>query len=482
MTEVAMMARPQRWDSPFDPAMDDAQVERLLGRSEFQAVQARRFPPHTPLAGILRNDTRVVRCRPGELVVREGDYGHSAFLVLEGRLRVVLAPSLPGEVLGRKATRKKGLLGALAQLWTNRRVPEVRDTRRYLGRATRVEEEADRSRVFLQDVPVVLSRHRTAELEEGRLFGELAALGRVPRTATIFAETEATLLEIRWQGLRDLRRHDEGWRRRIDERYRENALKAHLKETALFQRLSPEALQEVADGTLFETYGSFDWNVTYKRLRSLGRRTLEDEPLIAREGDYPDGMLMVRAGFARVTIRMGAGATPEGRDPSGGERTLTYLGAGDFYGVDELHSAWRSGSATTLATSLRAIGYVDVLRVSARVLERHVFPSFRPRPHRLLGLAGRALAEDALLEWAVDERTINGTRAMLIDLDRCTRCDDCVRACADTHGGNPRFLRQGRTHDHWMVAHACMHCADPVCMIGCPTGAIHRTLESGVVV
>jgi Fe-S-cluster-containing dehydrogenase component len=71
---------------------------------------------------------------------------------------------------------------------------------------------------------------------------------------------------------------------------------------------------------------------------------------------------------------------------------------------------------------------------------------------------------------------------MLIDLEKCVRCDDCVRACADTHGGNPRFVRQGSTFGHWMVANACMHCVDPVCMIGCPTGAIHRTLAGGTVV
>jgi len=32
-----------------------------------------------------------------------------------------------------------------------------------------------------------------------------------------------------------------------------------------------------------------------------------------------------------------------------------------------------------------------------------------------------------------------------------------------------------------MVANACMHCADPVCMLGCPTGAIHRVREGGQV-
>jgi Fe-S-cluster-containing dehydrogenase component len=33
-----------------------------------------------------------------------------------------------------------------------------------------------------------------------------------------------------------------------------------------------------------------------------------------------------------------------------------------------------------------------------------------------------------------------------------------------------------------MVANACMHCADPVCLIGCPTGAIHRSSAGGEVV
>jgi Fe-S-cluster-containing hydrogenase component 2 len=61
-------------------------------------------------------------------------------------------------------------------------------------------------------------------------------------------------------------------------------------------------------------------------------------------------------------------------------------------------------------------------------------------------------------------------------------CDDCVRACASTHGGNPRFVRQGAVHLNTMVANACMHCVDPVCLIGCPTGAIHRSVETGDVV
>ncbi len=466
-----MMARPQRWDAPFGPDMSDADAERLMDLSEFAAIDADSFPKHTPLQGIIRNDTRLVSYRPGDLVVREGDYGNSAFLVISGKLRVVLAPGLPRNLIGRQVTRKKTFVEALAQLWTNRIVPEVRDTHRYGGQAVRRESgDADlgSTRVFLQDVPAVVDKHNTAELGAGTLFGELAALGRVPRTATIFAEEEAELLEIRWQGLRELRKYDPGWRRTIDERYRENALKVHLRESPLFARLTDEQIQEVSDATLFETHGAFDWHVSYKRMRDQGKA--DKEPVIAKQGEYPDGLLMIRAGFARVSISMGKG-----------QRTLTYLGAGDVFGFDELW-AGRDGTDVSLQTTLTALGYVDLLRVPAPILEKYVFPNLRQAPTPLTDLATRAVSADAPMEWSVEQRFINGTMAMLIDINRCVRCDDCVRACASTHGGNPRFARHGRTFDHWMVANACMHCADPVCMIGCPTGAIHRSLSTGAVV
>lgn len=468
---VTHMARPQRWSSPFGPEMTDADVAGLLARPEFAAIQAGKFPAHAPLAGILKNDTRTVRVRAGDIVVREGDYGNSAFLILRGKLRVVLAPGLSSALLGRSPERKKSFFEALAQLWTNRSIPEVRDTQRHLAGGLRKGDDAAQARVFLQDVPAVLNEHKTAVLDEGAVFGELAALGRVPRTATVFGETDAELLEIRWQGLRDIRKYDDGWRQRIDERYRANALKVHLQATPLFAHLDGAALQDVADHTLFETYGSFDWHISYKQLASGGQADPAREPVIAREGDYPDGLLMVRAGFARVSTRLGSG-----------ERTLTYLGAGNHHGLTELFDAWRGNTRVSLQTSLTALGYVDVLRVPARTLEKHVFPHLPEPKERLESLVERPLSRDGVMEWLVEERFFNATRAMLIDLDRCTRCDDCVKACATAHGGNARFIRQGKRFDHWMVANACMHCIDPVCMIGCPTGAIHRSLQGGVVV
>jgi Fe-S-cluster-containing dehydrogenase component/CRP-like cAMP-binding protein len=458
--------------------LGDRDVDMLRKLPEIAAMDADAFPKNTPLEGILRNDTRIVRYQPGDIVVREGDYGNSAFLIMTGKLRVFTG-DYPQSLLGRGSVKKKGFFSALSQVWRNSNIPEVRAVSQIGAQAVRADvSESDRakrrdstSRVFVQDIPVLLNDYKTAQMGEGALFGELAALGRIPRTTTIFAETSATLLEIRWQGLREIRRYDDGFRRTIDARYRENALRIHLRETELFSGLDEESLSKVVDATLFETYGAFDWHVSYQRMRSSGQTGAENEPPIARQGEYADGLLMIRAGFARVA-----------RDYGSGQRTLTYLGAGDTFGLEELYAGWKTGESASLGASLTALGYVDALRVPAQVLEEYVFPTLENPPGPVAEDTDRSLAEDALLEWAVEERFINATKAMLIDLNRCVRCDDCVRACSATHGGNPRFIRHGKTFDHWMVTNACMHCADPVCMIGCPTGAIHRSQIGGTVV
>ncbi|MDP6517883.1 MAG: cyclic nucleotide-binding domain-containing protein [Alphaproteobacteria bacterium] len=450
--------------------MTDADVESLLETPEIAAIDADAFPNHTPVSGILRNDTRIVEAKPGDIIVREGDYGNSAFLILDGALRVVLAPGLPANMLGRQSVRRKGFFEALAQLWRNKDVVEARDPERGLEAGLRLGGDPTSVRVFLQDVPVVLDQHQTARLETGALFGELAALGRVPRTATVFAEVDSRLLEIRWQGLREFRRFDEGWRRRIDENYRRNALSVHLTESPLFENLDTENLDEVAAHTLFETYGSFDWHVTYQKMRAKGAVDAEHEPVIAKQGDYPDGLLMIRAGFARVSVNLGKGL-----------RTISYLGAGDMFGLADLYALWKGDEERCFTATLTAIGYVDIIRVPAQVLAEHVFPDIGEPMDAVAVELERPLEADSLIEWALEQRFINGTKAMLIDINLCVRCDDCVRACASTHNGNPRFTRQGRTFDHWMVANACMHCADPVCMIGCPTGAIHRSVDAGSV-
>ena len=70
---ITTQSRPQRWDQPFGSDMTDEDVERLLSIPEIQAIEADKFPSRISLAGILRNDARIMQYKAGDIVIREGD-------------------------------------------------------------------------------------------------------------------------------------------------------------------------------------------------------------------------------------------------------------------------------------------------------------------------------------------------------------------------------------------------------------------------
>src|SRR5215212_11466685 len=186
-------------------------------------------------------------------------------------------------------------------------------------------------------------------------------------SSTIFADNEgAELLEIRWQGLRDLMKYDEALRVYIDRIYRSRALESFFLANPLFSTLTKAQLHEVGLQVQFATFGDYDWSGDYKRLAQSGAVRPEKEPLIVQEGDYPNGVILVRAGFARVSQKFGAG-----------ERTLNYLGAGQLFGLEEIVHNWRErGGAMDARYTLRAIGYTHLLILPTRVMEEIVLPSF----------------------------------------------------------------------------------------------------------
>jgi Fe-S-cluster-containing dehydrogenase component/CRP-like cAMP-binding protein len=467
---------PQRWDTSFDSKMTDSDVERILSIPPFNRMDEKLFPKRIPLRGIIRHDMRIRRFRKSEFIVRQGDYGTSAFLIISGTVAVVLRPGLPPELLGRQERARKSPWRIIAQLWSNLKQPE------YL-KIVSGQNEAD-ARVFLQDAPRVLQVHTTETMIAGELFGEIAALSRSPRAATVFGESdEAELLEIRWQGLRDLMRFNDEMQTYVDHIYKKNALATYLRNIPVFANLSKDAFEEVKQKTEFRTYGDYTWSGTYKERAKAGYAPVKDT-IIAEEGDYPNEVIMIRSGFGRVTRKYG-----------NGHRTLDYLGAGRYYGLAEIAHNWRNpGAPVPLQHTLRVIGYTHILKIPTKVMEDLVLPTIPKAnlPPLILAEelpAARSVQGDAatkidpdLQEFLTENRFFNGTATMVIDLDRCTRCDDCVRACAATHDNNPRFLRHGPTSGNIMVANACMHCSDPVCMIECPTGAIGREAIGGQIV
>jgi Fe-S-cluster-containing dehydrogenase component/CRP-like cAMP-binding protein len=74
----------------------------------------------------------------------------------------------------------------------------------------------------------------------------------------------------------------------------------------------------------------------------------------------------------------------------------------------------------------------------------------------------------------VEQGLYNAQRLLVLDLEACTRCDECTKACSDTHDGITRLIRDGLRIDKWLVASSCRSCSDPYCLVGCPVDAIHR--------
>jgi Fe-S-cluster-containing dehydrogenase component/CRP-like cAMP-binding protein len=471
------MQRPSRWDSPFSPDMTDADVGRLLSIPPLNAIDASLFPASLALTGIIRNDARIERCRRGDIVVREGDYGNSTFVVLEGAVGVVVAYDADMPFAAPQSRPRRNVMSSLAQIWRNALVPEARDVQRYLDRSAvslRYENDTE-ARPVVKDLDALIAQAEIVTIGEGETFGEIAALSRTPRTATCVALTDCDLLELRWQGLRDIRRYDPGFRQRIDELYRTRSLQSHLAESPLFDHLDAAALSQIIAETQFETYGEFEWFSAFKRQIEESDESLviEREPTIVNEGDYADGLILIRSGFARVSEKLGFG-----------RRTVRCEMKNDVFGLEEVYEHWRNGGPLAYRHSLTAIGYVDILRVPTALVEQHVLPNLSPE--RYEDLTDKrdfsAALDHAVINFLVDRRIVNGTAVMMINTERCVGCDDCVRACAATHDNNPRFVRHGAEHDKLMIANACMHCQDPVCLIGCPTGAIHRRAEDGRVI
>ena len=507
------LLRPQRWDSPFDPSISPeliglvfaeersseeneavsgiiATLERIRSAPVFSDIDASRFPRHLSLNGILLNDSRLLLKGKDEIIVREGDYGNSAFVVLRGSVRIVV-DHLPPKLLGRNQREKRGPLAMISQALKRRGIPEqrVHHTRRFQdGNDSKEESEG----VFLQDAPRILNGLKTVDIQAGEMFGEIAALGRSPRTATILAAEENTeVLEIRWQGLRDLMSFAPAFKEHVEDRFRKYGLSSLLTGLKFIRRLPPEQVEELVASTRFERHGKFDWYGSYQKILSATSATdrLSNEPMIIQESEYIDGLMIVRGGFVRVS-----------RKHRKGETTISYLGKGQIYGLGELyHNLHHPEDILSSQHTLRAIGYVDLLIIPTRLVEKFIIPNLtpeeisqlttRPKDEEQASPSPNFLSEKTrdrlgpdIMEFLMDKRTINGSAAMLIDLERCTNCDDCVRACASTHEGNPRFIRYGDRENSIQVTQACLHCHDPICMIPCPTGAIHREDTGEVVI
>src|SRR5262249_12024977 len=150
--------------------------------------------------------------KPGDLICREGEFGHTAFILEKGEVEVFI--SSLNAVAGK--TRAKG------------------------NDANGEAEEAPR-RIMLGDAPVTLElrpgTQPTAVLTPADvLFGEMSCMNNYPRSATVRAKTDVTVLEITRNVLFILQRNRKS-RALLDRLYAERAIAGHLGIVPLFSDL-----------------------------------------------------------------------------------------------------------------------------------------------------------------------------------------------------------------------------------------------------
>src|SRR5262249_24001209 len=153
--------------------------------------------------------------------------------------------------------------------------------------------------------------------------------------------------------------------------------------------------------------------------------------------------------------------------------------AGDYFGEAALLSD-RPGLRTA---SVAALDPVELVRVPGPVFRGlcEKFPQLReglkaaPRP-AVPGVEGKP--PPGLLREYVRQGLYQGQKMLVLDLKTCTRCDECTRACADSHKDPTlalrpaRLLREGLRFGDFLVATSCRSCHKPYCMEGCPVDAI----------
>ena len=89
---------------------------------------------------------------------------------------------------------------------------------------------------------------------------------------------------------------------------------------------------------------------------------------------------------------------------------------------------------------------------------------------------------------------MSNRRRVNLQMDRCTACYACSVACIDQHYDIDedylcfrhvlRIEKEKPADDQHRLIFAsigCMHCDDTPCIFACPTGAVHRDPETGLV-
>ncbi len=410
------------------------------GSYTFQAEELLRIPVFNGVSGTFLELNRGAivkrRYRKGEVICREGEFGSTAFYIVEGTAKVSISSPIA------HVKTHGGARGFFKRL-----------TSTLVDRREDVREEETRDRTIPIDASVDLSYgNPVASLGPGDLFGEMTCLNFYPLSATVRAESDVVAYEM-LRNVLDIMMKNKTFRAQIDANYRARALENHLRGVPMFADLSPDFIDHLKQSVELQRFAPGE--------------------VIARQGDPAESFYLIRIGFVKIS-----------ENYPGGEIFLAYLSRVDYFGEIGLLGG---GVRTAMCT---ALDHVEVVRIAGddfrQMVER--FPAVRKgleavATERRLANEQRLKTVDSVpLDQFLSQGLMEAQSLLVLDLQKCTRCDACVNACADAHDGVTRLVRDGLRFEQYLIATSCRQCRDPLCMVGCPVGSIRRRNSLEVII
>jgi CRP-like cAMP-binding protein/thioredoxin reductase/Fe-S-cluster-containing hydrogenase component 2 len=290
---------------------------------------------------------------------------------------------------------------------------------------------------------------KVVSLSKGQFFGEMSLLSGRRRSATIRAGADCTLVETPRRLMNKMIHSVAAVKRVIDEAFIVRTLQTRFATTSRI-----EDLEKVAASAQLTQY-------------KAGEE-------IFREGDEADSLHVIRSGSVTISRMIG-----------GTETTLSYLPAGNYVGEMGL-----LGKSHRYAT-VRAAVATETIQLSAEnfqflldqdpKLKSEISSEYKRRLSKNMSM--QYLGRGNIISFLVSQGVGEATDVLLIDESLCIRCDNCEKACAETHGGTSRLDRQaGPSFASIHVPTSCRHCEHPHCMKDCPPDAIRRAPDGEVFV
>ncbi len=215
-------------------------------------------------------------------------------------------------------------------------------------------------------------------------------------------------------------------------------------------------------------------------MRSLrdtaGRVTVERfkaGAVLFQEGEPGDCLYLVRSGAVTLSRRQ-----------DGADVLVAQIRSGQMIGEmalmgDRIRRETATASVAAEVLVIKLAEFVELTRRQDAELEplqqqasRHVVDNARLQVRPEVGSVVNFLMKEGLGE---------ATNVLVIDQALCIGCDNCEKACAETHAGISRLDRKaGASYARVHIPTSCRHCEQPHCMKDCPPNAIRRATTGEV--